>query len=62
LKVDDDGKDSESGDKIHHIRKALTPECLSKGAALIIPSEEKVEKGNDGTLKLRSAASIDSGG
>jgi hypothetical protein len=62
LKVNDDGKHGKSGDKIHHVRKALSPESFSKGTAFVVPSKKKVEEGNDGTLKLRPTASIDSGG
>ncbi len=62
LKVNDDGKHGKSGDEIHNVRKALTPESLSEGTTLIIPSEKKVEKGNDGTLELGSTAGIDGGG
>jgi hypothetical protein len=59
LKVNDDGKHGKSGDKIHHVRKALTPEGLSKGTSLIIPGEKKVEKRNDGTLELGTTTGID---
>ncbi len=62
LKVNDDGKHGKSGDKIHHVRKALSPKSLSKGTAFIVPSKKKVEEGNDGTLKLGPTASIDGGG
>ena len=59
LEVVDDGEYGERSDEIHHVRKALTPESLSKGTALIIPCEKEVEKGDDGALKLRSTARID---
>ena len=59
LKINDDSKHGKSSDEIHHVRKALTPESLSKGTALIIPCEKEVEKGDDGALKLRSTARID---
>jgi len=62
LKVNDNGKHSKSGDEVHHVGKTLTPESLPKGPALVIPGEEEVEKGDDGTLELRSTASIDSSG
>jgi hypothetical protein len=61
-KVNDSGKHGKSSDEVHHVGKTLTPESLPKGPTLIIPGKEEVEKGDDGTLELRSTASIDGSG
>ena len=40
----------------------VTPERFTKGTALVVPGEEKVEERDDGALKLGSTSSVDGGG
>ena len=38
------------------------PESLAESAALVVPGEEEVEEGNEGTLEFWSTAGVDGGG
>ena len=62
LEVDNSGENDDGCDEVHDVGKATTPESLTKSAALVVPGEEKVEKGNECTLEFRSTAGVDGGG
>lgn len=62
LEVNNDGEDDNSREEGHDIRKTLSPESLAEGAPLVVPCEEKMEKSDDGTLKLTTATDIDGSG
>ena len=62
LKVDNGGENDGGGNEVHNVWKASTPEGLTEGTALVVPSEEEMEEGNESTLEFRSTAGVDSGG
>ena len=59
LEVDNDSENNDSSDQVHNVRKTVTPERFTKGTALVVPGEEKVEERDDGALKLGSTSSVD---
>lgn len=59
LEVNDHGKDGNSRKEIHDVGESLPVESLLESSSLVVPSEEEVEEGNDGTLKLGSSTGID---
>lgn len=62
LKVDDSGEDGNGGQKVHDVGEVLSVESLLESSLLVGPGHEKVEEGNDSTLKLGTTASVDGGG
>lgn len=58
LEVDDSSEDKCSCDEVHDVRKAVAPEGFTKGTSLVIPGENEVEKGDDGTLEFRTTAGV----
>ena len=62
LKVDNSGESNGGGNEIRDVGEASAPESLAESAALVIPGEEEVEEGNEGTLEFWSTAGVDSGG
>lgn len=62
LEVDDRGKDEESRQQVHDVRKVLAVECFVQGALLVGPGEKQVEECNDGTLELGATAGVDGRG
>lgn len=62
LEVDDSGEDEDGGQKVHDVGEVLAVESLLESALLVGPGEEKVEKGDDGTLELGATASVNGGG
>jgi len=62
LEVNDNGKNDDGSNQIHDVGKTVTPERLSEGTALVVPGEEEMEESHDGTFKLGTSASVDSGG
>ena len=62
LEVDDGGKDDSSGDEVHDVGKATTPESLTKSASLVVPGEEEVEEGDKCTLEFWTAAGVNGSG
>ena len=61
LEVNDDGKYGKRSDEIHHVRETFAPESFAQGTTFVIPCEEKVEQGDDGTLEFRAATGVDGG-
>ena len=62
LEVDDNSEDSDGGDQVHDVGETLAPEGLTKSAALVVPGEEEMEEGDDGTLELGTTTGVDGGG
>ena len=62
LEVDDDGEDEDGGEEVGKIGEVLAVDGLLEGADLVIAGDEEVEKSDDGSLELGSAASVDGGG
>lgn len=62
LEVDDGGEDDDGGKQVHDVGEVLAVESLLESTLLVGPGEEKVEEGNNGTLELRTTASVDGGG
>ena len=62
LEVDDSGEDDGGGDEVHNVGKATAPESLTKSTALVVPSEEEMEEGNESTFEFRSTTGVDGGG
>lgn len=61
LEVDDSGEDGNSSDQVHDVGQVLAVESLLEGELLVGPGDQKVDKGDDGTLELRTSASVDGG-
>ena len=61
LEIDDDKEDEERGEQVHDVGETVTEERLLEGAALVVPSEEEVEEGDEGTFELGTAAGVDGG-
>ena len=62
LEVDDNGENNNGGDEVHDVGETITPECFTESTTLVVPGEEEVEEGDDGTLKLGAAAGVEGGG
>ena len=62
LEVNDDREDDDGGDEGHDIREAITVEGFLEGPGLVVPSEEEMEQGDQGTLELGSTAGVDGRG
>lgn len=62
LEVDDCAEDSNSCEKIHDVGQVLAVEGLTESQLLVGPCDQKVDESNNGTLELRTSASVDSGG
>lgn len=58
LQVDDNTEHQNGRQQIHNIGEVLTIERLSQRQLLVGPSPEQVHSCNDGTLKLRTTASV----
>lgn len=61
LEVDDSGEDGNSSDQVHDVGQVLAVESLLEGELLVGPGDQKVNKGDDGTLEFRTSASVDGG-
>jgi hypothetical protein len=59
LEVDHDGKDRDGREEVHNVGESLPVEGLFEGAGLVVPGEEEVEEGDDGSLELRAATGVD---
>ena len=59
LEVDDDGKDGDRGQEVHDVGQSLPVKGLFERSGLVVPGEEQVEEGNDGTLKLGTSTGVD---
>lgn len=60
MKVNHSSKDSDGREEVHNVGKTITVEGFLESAGLVVPSEQKVEEGDDGTFKLGSTTSVDS--
>ena len=54
LEIDDDGENEDCGQQVHEVGQVLSVECLTQGTHFVLSSGQQMEKGNDGTLKLRT--------
>lgn len=54
LKVDDNTKDDNCGQKVHEIWQVLAIEGLTKTAYFVLSRCQEMEKCNNGTFKFRS--------
>jgi len=61
LEVDDGAEDGNGSDQVHDVGQVLAVEGLLEGKLLVGPGDQKVDKGNDGTLELRTSAGVDGG-
>lgn len=61
LEVDDSGEDCNGGEEVHDVGKVLAVESLLESSLLVGPGHEKVEEGDDSTLKLGTTAGVDGG-
>ena len=61
LKVDDSAEDDNGGDQVHDVGEVLAVESFAESDGLVRPGEEQVHQSNDGSLELRSTASVDGG-
>ena len=61
LQVDNSGEDKESSQEVHDVGQVLAVESLLEGELLVGPGDQKVNKGDDGTLEFRTSASVDGG-
>lgn len=61
LEVDDGAEDGNGGDQVHDVGQVLAVEGLLEGKLLVGPGDQKVDKGDDGTLELGTSASVDGG-
>ena len=50
------------GNEIHDSGEANAPGSLTESAALVVPGEEEVVEGNEGTLEFWPMAVVDDGG
>lgn len=62
LEVNHSSKDSDGREEVHNVWKTITVEGFLESAGLVIPSEQEVKEGDDGTFKLGSTTSVDSVG
>jgi hypothetical protein len=61
LEVDNSGENTNGGQKVHDVGEVLSVESLLESSLLVGPGEEKVEEGDNSTLKLGTTASVDGG-
>ena len=59
LKVNDNDKDKDSGEKVGQVGKILTVEGLFESANLVVAGDEQVEKSNNGSLEFSATARVD---
>jgi len=59
LEVDDQGEDGDSCDEVHDVGETFTVERFLECSRLVVPGEEKMEKGDEGTFELRSSSGVD---
>lgn len=62
LEVDDDGEDDDGGDEVHDVGETVAVEGLLESAGLVVPGEEEVEQGDQGTFEFGATAGVDGGG
>lgn len=62
LEVDDESEDSDGRDEVHDVGKTFPVERLLEGATLVVPGEEEVEEGDEGSFELGSASGVDGRG
>lgn len=62
LEVDNNDENEDCSEEVGNVREVLPVECLLESTDLVVTGEQEVEKGDDGSLKLSSTASVDGGG
>ena len=62
LEVNDDGKDGDGSKEVHNVWEPLPVESLFESSGLVVPGEEEVEEGDNGTLKFWTSTRVDSVG
>lgn len=62
LKIDNDGEDDDGRDQVHAVGEVLPVEGLAESELLVGPGDEEVNEADNGTLELRTTASVNSGG
>jgi hypothetical protein len=62
LEVDDGAEDGNGSDQVHDVGQVLAVECLLEGKLLVGPGDQKVDKGDDGTLELGTSAGVNGSG
>lgn len=61
MEVDDGAEDGNGSDQVHDVGQVLAVEGLLEGKLLVGPGDQKVDKGDDSTLELRTSASVNGG-
>ena len=59
LEVDDGGEDGDGSDEVHDVGELVSIESLLEGSRLVVPGEEEMEEGDDGSLELSSSSGVD---
>lgn len=62
MEVNHGCKDSNGREEVHNVRKTVAVEGFLEGASLVVPSEQEMEEGDDGTFEFGSTTSVDSVG
>jgi hypothetical protein len=62
LEVDDGAEDGDGSDQVHDVGQVLAVEGLLEGKLLVGPCDQKVDKGDDGTLELGTSAGVNGSG
>ena len=62
LKIDDKGKNDNSGNQVGDVRESVPPKRLFERARLVIPREQEVEERDNRALKLGTTAGVHGGG
>jgi len=58
LEIDDGGEDNQGCEQVHDVGQMLSVESLAQGSSLVRPGDEKMEEGNDSSLKLLSSSGV----
>lgn len=59
LEIDDEGEDGDGRDEIHDVGESFPVECLLQRSSLVVPSEEEMEEGDDGSFEFGSSTGVD---
>ena len=61
LEVDNSTKDGDRSQEVHDVWQVLSVKGLAKSELLVWPSDQKVDKSDNGTLELWSSSGVDGG-
>lgn len=61
LEVDDGRKDGDGSDEVHDVGELVSVEGLLESSRLVVPGEEEMEEGDDGSFELCSSSGVDGG-